>query len=69
MVSKPLCTENFIDIVQYVATDQNGLTATPPALSSSKQQPLPLRPSSTGGDPFEFMDGRFGTALIPGISF
>ena len=28
MVSKPLCTENFIDTVQYVATDQNGLTAT-----------------------------------------
>jgi hypothetical protein len=28
MVSKPLCTENLIDTVQYVATDQNGLTAT-----------------------------------------
>ena len=28
MVSKPLCTENFIDTVQYVATDQNDLTAT-----------------------------------------
>jgi hypothetical protein len=27
MVSKPLCTENFIDTVQYVATDQNGFSA------------------------------------------
>jgi hypothetical protein len=62
-----LCTENFIDTVQYVAADQNGLTAPPAAPSSSKQQPLPLRPSSTEGDPFEFMDGRFGAALIPGI--
>ena len=44
MVSKFLCTENFIDTVQYVATDQNGLTATPPAPSSSKQQPLPFDP-------------------------
>jgi len=67
MVSKPLCTENFIDTVQYVATDQNGRTATSTRTVLIEAAAAASSTLSTEGDPFEFMDGRFGTALIPGI--
>jgi len=68
MVSKPLCTENFIDTIDYVATDQNGLTATSTRSvlieASSRCLFDPLQPRVTL---LNLWTAVFGAALIPGI--